>query len=71
MKITLYLHRETESARLYSRADDRTAEGKFWVPRSVCPRTTKYPPDMPGGLARHEVEVEGWWVKANAEKLKY
>jgi hypothetical protein len=59
MKLTLYLHRETEAARLYSREDARTADGKFWVPRSVCPRTMKYPPAV-GGLPRHEVEIEGW-----------
>ncbi len=47
-------------ARLY----ENGAGARMWIPRSVCPRTMKYPA-AGGGLAVHEVEVEDWWLERN------
>lgn len=46
--------RETPQARLYQ--DHRGTQQ--WVPRSVCPRTTKLGD-------QHEVTIEDWWLKEN------
>lgn len=60
MKLTLRFVHETALARLYRKADG----AQQWVPRSVCPRTLKWPAEN-GELAVHEVEIEDWWLEKN------
>lgn len=65
MKRTFYLKEETDKARLV-----QTGDGvEFWVPRSVCPTTLKYPPDSQG---RRPVliEIEDWWWHKNGMEAK-
>jgi hypothetical protein len=59
MTLKLQMERETAAARLYDNGG-----GKQWVPRSVCVRTLKFPP-QPGKAAVHEVEIEDWWLAKN------
>jgi hypothetical protein len=57
MIVQAYLVRETVQARLFRHAKS----GKeFWVPRSVCRRTTKFPKDA-AGEQLCEVNIEDWW----------
>lgn len=64
MNATFYLVKETVNARQYSRTPD--GMNPFWVPRSVCVRTTKW--KEPGKPERHEVDIENWF--ANKEGLE-
>lgn len=51
-----YLEQETGAARRL-----QTRSGfEFWVPRSVCKRMLKFPPNQAGRVVV-EVEVEDWW----------
>lgn len=60
-KLTLYLVKETELARLYRQQDDT----QQWVPTSQCRNTLKHPSRLPGELPRHEVEIADWWLEKN------
>lgn len=65
MKRTFYLKRETAGARLVE-----TKGGfEFWIPRSVCPRVLKYPPNGEGKRLV-ELEVEDWWWEKNGVEAK-
>lgn len=62
----LHLIHETEQARLYRDEQKR----QQWVPRSVCPHTTKHP-SQDGQPPVHEVTIEAWWLRENSfAKLK-
>jgi len=56
MTLRLTLLNETPKARLYSFDDGE----RFWVPRSVCKSTVKFPPE-PDKPPVHEVQIEDWW----------
>ena len=58
--LTLRLVRETAHARLYENA----AGKQQWIPRSVCDRTFKYPPE-PNQLPLHDVTIKDWWLAKN------
>jgi len=60
MKVRLWLIRETDKARLYSRLPPErhpTEDDQVWIPRSVVNHTSK----EPSGL--HEVTVEDWFAE--------
>ena len=52
--LTLKLIKETALARWYEDARGK----RQWVPRSVCPHTTKM-----GDI--HQVKIEDWWLAEN------
>ncbi len=58
MNLVLTFVRETDKARLYKFADGQ----ERWVPRSVCAKTLKWPPNVKGEPWTHEVAVAGWWL---------
>ncbi len=65
MKRTFWLKRETAGARLVE-----TKSGlEFWVPRSVCPRTLKFPENAEGKRPV-ELEIEDWWWAKNGMEAK-
>ena len=57
--LTLKLIKETPLARWYEDARGK----RQWVPRSVCPHTTKM-----GDI--HQVKIEDWWLAANPFEKK-
>lgn len=69
MTIQLWFIRETEKARRYCKVpkarnpgpDIAENENFIWVPRSVCEKTLKWPPDR-GEWPVHEVDVEDWFA---------
>ena len=54
MKLKLTFKRETPLARLYANAKGV----QQWIPRSVCPHTSKL-----GDI--HEVTILDWWLEQN------
>ncbi len=61
MRIRLWLIRETEKARQYSRIPpERHAEPSdlLWVPRSIVEHTTKCG-------SEHEVDLPDWFIEKN------
>ncbi len=70
MNLRLWLVKETEKARLYSRQssqENSSPTDLLWLPRSVCKSTKKFPPTSPTAWPEHHVEVEEWF--AEKEKL--
>jgi hypothetical protein len=65
MKRTFWLKRETGAARLL----ETNAGMELWVPRSVCPRMLKFPPN-PDGKVPVELEIEDWWWQKNGVETK-
>ena len=57
-KHSLRLIKETAQARLYEKRYTNGKTVQQWVPRSVCPRTSKLGDE-------HEVEIENWWLAEN------
>ena len=55
MTIRLEFVAETDAARLYRMRDGT----QLWIPRSVVPSTTKFPPQ--DGKRIHELVIEDWW----------
>jgi hypothetical protein len=66
MTFRLYLVRETDLARLYSRTPKETPGKVFWIPRSVTPRIIKFA-EVPGRLREVEIEVEDWWAEERCQ----
>ncbi len=60
MTLILKLVSFTPLARLYENGDG----ARMWIPRTVCPRTFKYPP-VEGKAEMHEITVEDWWLEKN------
>lgn len=61
MIITLWLTRETEQARLYSKVrPDRfpTKDDEIWIPKSIIEHTTKRGDE-------HDVKLPEWFVQKN------
>lgn len=65
MKRTFWLKRETDGARLV----ETKAGLEIWIPRSVCPRTLKWPPNAEGNRPV-ELEIEDWWWEKNGMEAK-
>lgn len=60
-----YLKGESAGARKVATKDGF----EFWIPRSVCPTTFKYPPDKEGRRLV-QIEIEDWWWQKNGMEAK-
>jgi hypothetical protein len=61
MNIRLWLIRETEKARLYSKVPPergQTGETQIWVPRSIVEHTSKRG-------SEHTVDLPDWFIEKN------
>jgi hypothetical protein len=67
---TFYLLAETDHARRFT-SDPKKLARAFWVPRSVCPRTTKFPAQEINGRFLHtcQVEIEDWWWEKHTQPI--
>lgn len=60
-----YLEQETGAARRL-----QTRSGfEFWIPRSVCKSTLKFPPNREGRVVV-EIDIEDWWWVKNEMDVK-
>ncbi len=63
--VNLYLVRDepTDAARLFRRVGQPSNMPDIWIPRSVCPSVTKFPPsEDPKELRLCAVVIEAWWA---------
>lgn len=60
--LRLWLIRETDMARLFSKTPPGRDAVPVWIPRSVVKRIIKFPV-VPGQPRECEVEIEDWFVE--------